>query len=46
MLSFGRHNSKTDDRNPNIPDDLGTVISDKLWINQVKVGLNYKLGGQ
>jgi len=38
VLSFGRHNSNTD--------DLDTVITDKLWINQVKVGLNYKLGGQ
>jgi len=38
VLSFGRHNSSTDDGD--------TVITDKLWINQVKVGLNYKLGGQ
>ena len=38
VLSFGRHNSSTDDGD--------TIITDKLWINQVKVGLNYKLGGQ
>ena len=38
VLSFGRHNSNTDDG--------GTVITDKLWNNQVKVGLNYKFGGQ
>jgi len=36
VLSFGRHNSNTDDG--------GTIITDKLWINQVKVGLNYKFG--
>ena len=38
VLSFGHHNSSTDDGD--------TIITDKLWINQVKVGLNYKLGGQ
>jgi len=36
-LSFARHNSNTD--------ELGTAIFDKLSINQVKIGVNYKLGG-
>jgi len=34
VLSFGRHNSPTDDG--------ATVIADKTWVNQVKVGLNYR----
>jgi len=36
VLSFGKHNSNTDDG--------ATIITDKLWVNQVKVGLNYKFG--
>jgi len=34
VLAFGRHTEHTNDG--------ATVITDKAWVNQVKIGLNYK----